>query len=103
MDARSALRDEVHVTGVAMTANPKMAVSDRDADQVQVCVTDATLGLCAVGKRPNLFGCTFQDDRLKAILVVQMDVHCRYDEVVMLMLRLRQALSELTFAMVVDI
>ena len=52
---------------------------------------------------PHFHGQPFENDRFQAVIVIQMTMHRRHRQVMMIMLQTRQPLGQLTLMVVVDV
>jgi len=74
-----------------------------DWNQIKLPMTYATFGRQFFGKGANIFRVSAKEQGLQAIIVIQMDMHGRYHQVMSLMLKTGQALGKMTFVMIIDI
>ena len=80
-----------------------MVVFELDRDEVEATVADLGLGHELVGERADLLGSAAQNQRLHAVVVIQMHMHGRQHDLVMLVLEIGEALGEIARMVIVDI
>ena len=76
---------------------------DCNGNGPELPVPDAALGHDRLREVDYRLGRPFEDHGLEAILVIQMGMHGRYRQIVVIMLHPRQSAGELPLVMVVDI
>ncbi len=74
-----------------------------DGDEIHLPVAHAPLGLRPARERAHRGGRTLEDDALETVVVVEVHVHRRDDQIVVLVLRLGEALGQLALVVVVDV
>jgi len=78
-------------------------VLDLYRDQVELAVPDATLGGNRIGKPAHIARATFQHHALDAVFMVEVRMHRRDRQVVMVMLDTHQAFGQVALVVVLDI
>ena len=77
----------------------RMLLIDLDGDEIELAVADTALGHHRLGELADRRRRSAQEGRLETVLVIEMRVHRRHRQIVMIMLDRRQALGQ--FALVV--
>lgn len=72
-------------------------------DYIQISMTYAAFRNQGIGKTPDIGGQAFQNDCFQAVFVVEMAVHGRHRQIVMIVLQTHQPLGQFAFVMVIDI
>ena len=81
----------------------RVSLIDLDRDQIQLAVADAALGHHGVGELPTAAVGPRRKTPSEAVLVVEMGVHGRHRQVVVIVLDRSQPLGQLAFMMIEDI
>ena len=71
---------------VAMIMGVRMRPTGFDRDEVVLRKPDAAFRLDVVGQRPDLLRRAFQHGGFKTGVVIQMDMHGRHDDIMMVVL-----------------
>ena len=77
-----------------------MMVFGFKGNQVQLAMTYAALGHQQPGELPDLRGPTLENDRFQAVFVIEMAMHRRHRQVVVIMLHAGQPLGKLALVVV---
>ena len=78
-------------------------VLDLHRDQVELAVADATLGGNRIRKPAHVARATLKHHALNAVFMVEVRMHRRDRQVVMVMLDAHQALGQVALVVVVDV
>ena len=88
---------------MVVSAMTGMGVTGFHRDQVHLPVANAALRLHRAGERADGGRGTLEDDGFEAVLMIEVHVHRRNDQLVAVVLRRHQAFGEVAFVMVVYI
>jgi hypothetical protein len=77
-----------------------MMVFGFKGNQVQLAMTHSALGHQHPGELPDLRGPTLENDRFQAVFVIEMAMHRRHRQVVVIMLHAGQPLGKLALVVV---
>lgn len=81
----------------------RVVVFGLKGDQVQMTMPHAALGTQCVGKAPDIGRWPAQDHRLQTIIVIEMTVHRRHRQVVVIVLQAGQPFGQFALVVVIDI
>ena len=81
----------------------RMAAARFQTDEVELAVMNATLGCQLIGKAPHIRSRTLEDNGFDAMLVVQVAMHARHRQVVVVVLQAGQPLCQDALMVVVYI
>ena len=76
---------------------------DLDGDEIELPVLDTTLGRNGIGKATDVTRTSLEHDALDAMVVIEMRMHRRDRQVMVVVLQRSQALGQVPLMMVVDV
>src|SRR5574343_1599148 len=97
----SAGRSIVDMVGTVFVMG--MVMLGLQCNHVELAVADAAFGHQRVGKLSDIGRCPLEDDAFQTIVVIEMTVHGRHRQIVVIMLQPGQALGQFPLVMVVDV
>ena len=80
-----------------------MLMLGSQSDDIQLTMTNTPFCHQLIGKLPDFNSGAFQDHRFETMMVIEVAVHGRDGQIVMIMLQARQAFGQLAFVMVINI
>ena len=78
-------------------------VIDLDGDEIELAVLDTTLGRNGIGKATDVTRTSLEHDALDAMVVIEMRMHRRDRQVMVVVLQRSQALGQVALMVVVDV
>ena len=79
----------------------RVLLIDLDGDEIELAVADTALGHHRLGELADRRRRSAQESSLEAVLVIEMRVHRRHRQIVMIMLDRRQSLGKFALVMIV--
>jgi len=86
-----------------VTSAMRMAMSRFGGNDVELAMPDTAFGHQALRKANYHVGFSAQNYRFETILVIQVDMHCRHCQIVMVVLNRREALGQFPGMVVIDV
>ena len=93
----------MHVPVMMVGTGQRVRVTTVHGDHVELAVGDAALGQNLVGESANSRSRSLEKDIFEAMLVIQMDVRSRHDQIVMRMLSGGEPLGQIPDMVVKDV